>query len=309
MTVWVGIDVAKATLAVWVRPLDVGFTVSNDALGHRQLIARLREWAVERVVLEATGGYERAVLASLLAAALPSVRIAPHRARAFATALGRIAKSDPIDAAVLAHLAQVVPAPPAHAISPQQQQLQALVQRREQVVGQRDDERRRLGQAVLQEIRISLNRSVAYLQREIDRLNRALASAVQALDPKTVNTLRAVPGIGPITIATLLGFVPELGKLDRRQIAALVGVAPYNTDSGQRQGKRHIAGGRAKVRRVLYMATWSAIRTQDHLKTRYATLRARGKPAKVALVACMRVLLIALNAMLRDGTSWQMKTA
>lgn len=309
MTVWVGIDVAKATLAVWVRPVGVYFTVSNDAAGHRQLIVRLAAWPVERVVLEATGGYERAVLAALLAAQHPSVRIAPHRARAFATAVGRIAKTDPIDAAVLAHLAEVVHAPLAREISPQQQQLQALVQRREQVVGQRDDERRRLGQAVLKDIRASLTRSVAYLQREIDRLNRALAPAMQAMDRTTANALIGVPGIGPVTAATLLGFVPELGELDRRQIAALVGLAPYNTDSGQRQGPRRIRGGRANVRRGLYMATWSAIRTQTHLKARYAALRARGKPAKVALVACMRALLIAINAMLRDGTPWQIKAA
>lgn len=308
MKVWVGIDVAKATLAVWVRPVDVCFTLTNDAAGHRQLIARLRQWAVERIVLEATGGYEQGVLAALLAAHLSAVRLAPHRARAFATALGRRAKTDPIDAAILAHLAEVVHAPPARAISPQQQYLQALVHRREQVVSQRDDERRRLAQAIVKDIQASLTRSLAYLQREIERLDRALVPAMQAMNPTTAERLTRVPGIGPVTAATLLGFVPELGELDRRQIAALIGVAPYNIDSGQRQGKRRIGGGRANVRRVLYMATWSAIRTQAHFKTRYAALRARGKPAKVALIACMRVLLTALNAMLRDGINWQLKT-
>ena len=307
MTAWVGIDVAKATLAVWVRPADVSFSVANTAAGHRQLIARLREWTVERIALEATGGYEQAVLAALLAAGLSPVRIAPHRARAFATALGRHAKTDPIDAAVLAHLAEVVQAPLARAISPERQQLQALAHRRDQVVAQRDDERRRLAQAVIKDIRASIARSVAYLQREVERLTRALASAMQRVDPIATQRLLAVPGIGPITAATLLGFVPELGDLDRRQIAALVGVAPFNTDSGQRQGKRRIWGGRSHVRRGLYMATWSAIRTQAGLKARYAALLARGKPHKVALIACMRVLLTSLNAMLRDGTHWQAK--
>lgn len=309
MKVWVGIDVAKATLAVWIRPADVSFSVANTVAGHRQLIARLPEWTVERIALEATGGYEQAVLAALLAAGLSPVRIAPHRARAFATALGRHAKTDPIDAAVLAHLAEVVHAPPARAISPERQQLQALAHRRDQVVAQRDDERRRLAQAVLKDIRASLARSLAYLQREVERLTQTLAAALQAVDPIAADRLLEVPGIGPITAANLLGFVPELGELDRRQIAALVGVAPFNTDSGQRQGKRRIWGGRAHVRRGLYMATWSAIRTQPGLKARYAALLARGKPNKVALIACMRVLLISLNAMLRDGTHWQAKLA
>lgn len=307
MNAWVGIDVAKATLAVWARPMGVGFVVDNNEPGHRELVKRLREWPVVRVVLEATGGYERAVLAALLAADVPVERVAPHRARAFAVALNQRAKSDPIDAAVLAQFAETMPARTERQVPAAQQRLQALVQRREQVVGQRDDERRRQHQATEPFVRTSLQRLIAALDREIRRLDQALAKAAET-SPLAAQ-LRAVPGIGAVTAATLQACLPELGQLDRQQIAALVGVAPFNADSGQKNGTRRIAGGRARVRRVLYMATWTAIRHQSQLKARYASLRARGKPAKVALVACMRSLLVGLNAMLRDNTGWMPITA
>ena len=303
MRAWIGIDVAKATLAVWVRPLGLSFEVGNDAAGHRDLIDRLRQWPVERVVLEATGGYERGVLAALHAAKVPAERVAPHRVRGFATALGQRAKTDPIDAAVLAHFAEAMPAAPVRVLTSEQLQLQSLVQRREQLVGLRDDERRRQHQASDAFARASLQRVIATLQREIARLDQALAKAARAM-PNTTR-LRAVPGIGPVTAATLQACLPELGQLDRRQISALVGIAPFNADSGQKAGKRQISGGRARVRRVLYMAAWSAIRCQAHLKARYNALRERGKPAKVALVACMRSLLVGLNAMIRDRVEWR----
>jgi transposase len=307
MDAWVGIDVAKATLAVWVRPMGLGFEVGNNVAGHRELLERLREWPVVRVVLEATGGYERAVLTALLTAQVPVERVAAHRVRGFATALNQRAKSDPIDAAVLAHFAETMPARIERQLSPAQQHLQALVQRREQVVGERDDERRRQHQATDAFARASLRRVIAMLEREIRRLDQALTKAADA-SPAAAQ-LRAVPGIGAVTAATLQACLPELGQLDRRQIAALVGIAPFNADSGQKTGLRRIAGGRARVRRVLYMATWTAIRYQAQLKARYAALRARGKPAKVALVACMRSLLVGLNAMLRDNTAWRPITA
>lgn len=306
MSVFIGIDVAKATLAVAVRPGGERFAVGNDAAGHRTLVERLQGLQVERIVLEATGGYERAVLAAL-ADTWPVVRIAPHRARAFANAMGRIAKTDPIDAAMLAHLAEVIDAPPARVESPQQRLLQGLVQRREQLVQHRDDERRRLQQSSGRLVMASLNRQLRSLVADIARLDKAIAQAVADTDSPLARQLVAVPGIGPVTTATVVAFLPELGQLGRREIAALVGVAPYNVDSGQKQGKRRIRGGRANVRRVLYMATWSAIRTQADLKARYQALRERGKCAKVAVVACMRVFLVRLNAMVRDGTPWQMQ--
>ena len=305
MSVFVGIDVAKTTLAVALRPNGEIFEVANSPAGHRTLVQRLRKLPVERVLLEATGGYERAVMAALQAE-WPVVRVPPHRARSFATAMGRSAKTDPIDAAMLAHLAQVTDAPPTQPETPQQLRLQALVQRRSQVVQQRDDERRRLQQVQDQPLVVaSLKRVLRAQQVEVALLDKAIAVAMVEADGQRTDRLLAVPGIGPVTAATLIAFLPELGQIERRQIAALVGVAPYNADSGGKKGLRRIRGGRAGIRRVLYMATWSAIRAQPALQQRYQDLRARGKCAKVALVACMRSFLGQLNAMLRDGKSWQ----
>lgn len=304
MSVFVGIDVAKATLAVALRPSGEVFEVANSPAGHRALAQRLRKLTVERVLLEATGGYERAVMAALQAE-WPVVRVAPHRARSFATAMGRIAKTDPIDAAMLAHMAQVVDTPPAQPESPQQLRLQSF-QRRHQVVQQRDDERRRLQQVQDQPLVVaSLKRLLRAQQAEIALLDKAIAQAVAEADRQRADRLLAIPGVGPVTAATLIAFLPELGQIERRQIAALVGVAPYNADSGGKTGLRRIRGGRAGIRRVLYMATWSAIRAQPALNQRYQALRARGKCAKVALVACMRSFLGQINAMLRDGGQWQ----
>jgi transposase len=306
MSVFVGIDVAKATLAVALRPTGEHFEVANTPAGHRSLVKRLRKLPVERVLLEATGGYERAVMAALQQD-WPVVRVPPHRARAFARAMGRIAKTDPIDAAMLAHLAQVIDAPPAPVESPHQRLLQSLVQRRGQLVQQRDDERRRLQQMQEQPVIASLERQLRGLAAEIGLLDKAIARAMADADSERAERLRKVPGIGPVTAATLIAFLPELGQLERRQITALVGVAPYNADSGDKHGQRRIRGGRAGVRRVLYMATWSAIRNQPDLKGRYDALRARGKCAKVALVACMRTFLGRINAMVRDGTPWRLQ--
>ncbi|WP_425561924.1 IS110 family transposase, partial [Luteimonas lutimaris] len=290
MSVFVGIDVAKATLAVAMRPSGERLEVPNTAAGHQALARWLRQWPVERVLLEATGGYERAVMTALQRH-WPVVRVPPHRARAFAKAMGRLAKTDPIDAAMLAHLAQVIDASPTPVASAQQQRLQALVQRRGQLVQQRDDERRRLQQAGERPVIASLKRQLRSLVAEIATLDNAIAQAMAETDSSRSRQLRAVPGVGPVTAATLIAFLPELGRLGRRQIAALVGVAPYNADSGDKRGQRRIHGGRAGVRRILYMATWSAIRTQPDLKRRYQALRAAGKCAKVALVACMRTFL------------------
>jgi len=309
MSSFVGIDVSKATLAVAVRPAGSSLSFTNDAQGHRDLLQSLKGVSVSRIVLEATGGYERALLVALLDAGLPAVRVSPHRARAFATAMGRLAKSDPIDAAVLAHLAEVLDVGSTPAVSPKLQALRDLVQRREQLIQWRDGERRRVQQATSPFVRRSLQRSLVATQREIARCDREIAAALATVDLESSQRLLAVPGIGPVTTASLLAYVPELGALDRRQVAALVGLAPYNCDSGAHTGKRRIHGGRPRIRRVLYMAAWSAIRSQPDFKARYQALRQRGKCAKVALVACMRVLLIRINAMLRDKTEWKMAHA
>ncbi|WP_313507560.1 IS110 family transposase [Stutzerimonas nitrititolerans] len=305
MSSWVGIDVSKNTLAVWVRPSGVNFIVCNSSEGHQALLLNLADIQVERVLLEATGGYERAVMGCLVQAGHSVVRINPRRARAFAQAMGKLVKTDPVDACVLAHLAQVIEPSACQPVSLARDELQELVRRREQVVKLRDDERRRLTLARSGVVQESLQTNISQLNEQIARLNSAIEAAAHRTDNQLVKQLSAIAGIGPVTVASLLAYLPELGQLSRRQIAALAGLAPYNNDSGQHSGKRCIKGGRASIRRVLYMATWSVIRCHSSFGTRYASLRARGKCAKVALVACMRVLLIRLNAMVRDHSSWR----
>ncbi len=304
MTLWIGIDVAKATLAVCLWPQAKHYTFTNTAEGHAQLLALLHGQPVGNVLLEATGGYERAVLRALQAAGHPATRINPRRARAFAEAMGKTAKTDPIDAALLARMAELVQAP-SPALEPEREALRDLVQRREQLIQQRDDERRRLHQARLPQVRDDLIEHIGHLRQRIRRIARTIVQTQRQLDDDLSRRLLAVDGIGEVTTASVLAYLPELGRLDRRQIAALAGLAPYNVDSGQHSGQRRIRGGRAPLRRVLYMASWSVIRTQPDFKARYARLRQRGKCAKVAITACMRVLLTRLNAMARDRVEWR----
>lgn len=304
MTLWIGIDVAKDTLAVCVLPAQQHLTLPNTPQGHAQLLAHLQDQAVGNILLEATGGYERALIAAVIKAGKPLTRINPRRARAFALAMGKTAKTDPIDAALLARMAQLVVAP-SIASTPQRDALRALVQRREQLIEQRDSERRRLHQATEPLVREDLTGHIDQLRLRIRTISKAIVHAQRQLDDTLCQRLEAIPGVGPVTAASLMAYLPELGRLDRRQIAALAGLAPYNVDSGQHAGKRRIRGGRAAIRRVLYMACWSVIRTQDDFRLRYQRLRRLGKCAKVAITACMRVLLIRLNAMVRDNVEWK----
>lgn len=305
MTCWVGIDVAKDSLAVWLRPQGKSLSVSNDEVGHQQLVALFTEEKPGRIVLEATGGYERGVLHALSRAGHAVSRLNPTRVRAFATAMGKLAKTDPIDAAVLAHLAQTLEEAPSTVPSPERERLRELVQRREQLVSQRDDERRRLLQAKDALVRQCLEDAIKALKARIGSYDEAIAEAMTAVDSEQAQQLQQVKGVGPVTVAGLLAYLPELGQLNRRQVAALVGLARYNSDSGQKSGQRRIRGGRGMIRRILYMATWSVIRYQKDFSLRYHALREKGRCAKVALVACMRVLIVRLNAMVRDGTCWR----
>lgn len=305
MSLWIGIDVAKATLAVCLLPAQQHLTLPNTAEGHAQLLTHLHGQSVGNVLLEATGGYERAVMAALSKAGHAVTRINPRRARAFAIAMGKTAKTDPIDAALLARMAELIQAP-AIALEPERDLLRAWVQRREQLVEQRDSERRRLHQATEPLLREDLVGHIGQLCLRIRAINKTLVHVQRQLDHALCLRLEAIPGIGPVTAASLMAYLPELGHLDRRQIAALAGLAPYNVDSGQHTGKRRIRGGRPAIRRVLYMACWSVIRKQADFKLRYQRLRASGKAAKVALTACMRILLIRLNAMVRDHADWKM---
>lgn len=303
MSIWIGIDVAKASLAVHFHPQGQFLTVPNTLDGHAQLLAHLAGCKVGNVLLEATGGYERPVMHALTGARLPVTRINPRRARAFTQAMGKTAKTDPIDAAMLARMAELVVAE-RMVPSPDQEELRALVQRREQLVQQRDDDRRRLKQATHDRVREDLIESIGWLRKRIRVMAKEIVKRQQQVDHALADRLMAVPGIGKVTTASLLAYLPELGHLDRREIAALAGLAPYNVDSGQKSGKRRIRGGRAAIRKVLYMACWSVIRTQPDFRARYDRLRKQGKCAKLAITACMRVLLIRLNAMARDNSEW-----
>ena len=305
MISWLGIDVAKSTLSVWLHPQDVSFNIPNNSAGYAQLVEKLSDYDVQKTLLEATGGYERGVMTALRLAGFIVIRVNPRRARAFAQAIGKHAKTDPIDAQVLAQFAETLKAANPQMVSTQAQCLRALVQQRGRFVQQRDDDRRRIQQAELPQVIEALKSHIAFLKAQILDLEKAIKEAMQALDALKTTRLTSVKGIGTITAASLMAYLPELGELDRHQIAALAGLAPYNNDSGTFQGKRKICGGRSAVRRALYMSCWTVIRYDASFKARYEGLCSKGKSAKVALVACMRVLLIRLNAMLRDGTAWR----
>ena len=303
----VGIDVSKAALVIAVQPSGESWTSETTPAAIETVVARLRALAPTIVVVEATGGYERALVAACAAAGLPVAVVNPRQVRAFAQALGRTAKTDAVDAGVLAEFgARVQPA--ARAITdPETHALAALVTRRRQLLEMLGMEQRRLEHAPpTGRITRDLRNHIRWLERRIDDVDDEIGTAIQASPIWRVqeDLLRSVPGIGPTTAWTLLAELPELGRLDRRAIAALVGVAPFNCDSGQHRGQRHIWGGRASVRTSVYMAALSGARCNPVLRAFYRRLRDAGKPAKVALVATMRKLLTILNAMMKHQCRW-----
>jgi len=310
MSCYVGIDVAKATLDLALSvPHSLG-PFANDEAGHAALIAALTPLAPALIVLEATGGYERAVTVALAAAGLPVVVANPRQIRDFAKATGQLAKTDRLDAAVLAQFAQRVqpavrPVPDATA-----QELRDLVTRRRQLIDMLGQERNRLGLA-RGRVRRELQSHIRWLERRVHESDDDLRQAIEQSPVWRVrdDLLQGVPGVGPVVAQTLLATLPELGTLDRKQIAALVGVAPLNRDSGQWRGRRQVWGGRAPVRAVLYMATLVGVRHNPVLRAFYQRLRTLGKPPKVALVASMRKLLTILNAMLAHQTPWRPEPA
>ena len=304
---FVGIDVSKATRDVAVRPTGLTFRVANDPDGVADLIARLRPLAPARVVLEATGGYEAPAVAALQVAGLPVAAVNPRQARDFAKATGRLAKTDRIDAQAPAHLAEAIRPEPRPKVPAAQQALDALLTRRRQLVGMRVMEANRLPTATDPAVRAGLERHLAWLDEEVATADRLLAEAVAASPAWRAkdDLLRGLPGIGPVVSRTLLAALPELGTADGGRLAALVGLAPYADDSGTRRGSRHIRGGRAEVRRALFMAALSAARRAGPLKDFADRLRARGKKAKVVLIAVARKLLVIANAVLRTGQPWQ----
>ena len=303
---YVGIDVAKEMLDVALRPTGERWRVEHDAAGLEQLLARLQAPAPALIVLEATGGLELELVAALAAAALPVVVVNPRQTRDFARATGTLAKTDALDAAVLAHFAEAVRPPQRPLSDAQTQTLRQLLTRRRQLVVMRVAEGQRLTRAGAA-VRPGIEAHIAWLEQQLSALEAELRQALQQSPVwrERDALLRSVPGVGEQLSLTLLAELPELGRLDRRQAAALVGVAPFNRDSGRLRGRRTIWGGRARVRAVLYMGALSASRHNPLIRAFYQRLLAAGKPKKVALTACMRKLLVILNAMLKHHTPWR----
>jgi len=304
---FVGIDVAKDRLDVHLRPDGEVFTVARDGEGIEALAARLSALKPVLVVLEATGGFETVVAAALAAAGLPLAVVNPRQIRDFARATGRLAKTDPLDAAVIAHFAEAVRPQARSVASAEAQALGELVARRRQLIGMMTAERNRRRQLTTKRLIKGIDRILAVLQAQLTELEHDIGDAVRGTPAwrEKEDLLVSVPGIGQKIARTLIAELPELGSLDRHQVAALVGVAPFNRDSGKWRGRRSIAGGRAVVRSALYMSVLVSIRRKLPLAALYNRLRAAGKPAKVAIVACMRKLATILNAILRDKTPWQ----
>jgi transposase len=302
---YVGIDVAKDWLDVAVQPGGEPWRVGHDAAGLAALVARLDGLAPALVVLEASGGYERPVLAALTAAGLPAALVNPRQTRAFARATGQLAKTDRLDAQVLARFAQAVQ-PPARPVPPVETQvLAATLARRRHLLEMLAAEQNRRRTA-LPALRPHLDAHIAWLKGALKEIDGELERQIAA-DPawrERADLLRSAPGVGPVLAVTLLAELPELGRLGRRQLAKLVGVAPLADDSGNRRGKRTTWGGRVSVRCTLSMATMAAVRFNPAIRACYERLQAHGKPKAVALVACMRKLLTILNAMVRHGTAW-----
>jgi transposase len=303
---YVGIDVSKGRLDVAIGEQGECWDVGNDEKGILKLVERLKAVEPALIVLESTGGLEMGALASLYSAGLSVALVNPGRVREFAKSLGLLAKTDKIDARLLARFAEAIRPAPTCLPSQEEQLLSALIARRSQLIDFRTAELNRLVSAHTS-VQASIELLLNQLGEQISQLDRQVEQLISQNDDFTDKDeiLRSTPGIGPVSSAILIADLPELGRLDRKKIAALVGVAPFNDDSGYRRGKRRTKGGRAAIRKVLYMATISASRYNPKIKSFYEQLLKRGKLKKVALVACMRKLLTILNAMLRSRTPWR----
>lgn len=300
-----GIDVSKATLDVAVLPAGEVLQFANDANGIDELTKKLKSAAVDLVVMEATGGYETAVATALVGSGLRVAVVNPRQIRDFAKATGRLAKNDRIDAQVIAAFGRAIEPQIVRLPDEDARELEALLVRRRQLVAMRVQEMNRLG-LMQGAMRKRIKAHIDWLEKEIDKLDVDLTAGLRKSPAWRAKDelLRTAKGVGPVTSSTLLIALPELGQLDRRAIAALVGLAPFNRDSGVMRGRRSIYGGRSQVRSTLYMAATTAIRYNPVIRAYYERLKSRGKPHKVAMVACMRKMLTILNAMVRQSTPW-----
>lgn len=304
---FVGIDVSKATLDVAVLPTNEAWSLPNDERGIAEVVQRLRQLAPPTLVLmEATGGFERQALATIAAAGFPAMAINPRNVRDFAKSVGLLAKTDAIDARALALFADRIRPEWRPLPDEDTQALEAFIVRRRQVVEMITAEKNRHGATATSRVKKDIAEHIEWLERQLRITDRDLDQAIKksVIWKEKVDLLKSVPGVGRVMIATVLSQLPELGTLDRKQIAALVGVAPFNRDSGTLRGRRTTWGGRASVRGVLYMCALTAARCNPVIRAFYDRLRAAGKLPKVALVACMRKLLTILNIMLKNRTPW-----
>ena len=303
----VGIDVSKSMLDIAIHETGESWSGSNDVSGCAAVVPKLRQLKATRIVLEATGGFETLVSASLWAAELPVIEVNPRQVRDFAKAPGQLAKTDRIDARVLAHFAAAIEPPLRPGKSDEAQHLEALLARRRQIVEMLVAEKNRLANNRDHAVVKDLKHHIAWLERRLkssdDELQRVLKASPAWRERDDL--LRSTPGVGPVLSLTLLAQLPELGQLNRREIAKLVGLAPFNRDSGKWRGSRHIWGGRAAVRSPLFMATLCAIRINPTIRCFYQRLIKAGKAPKVAITACMRKLLTILNFMIKTQTSWR----
>jgi transposase len=307
---FVGVDVSKASLEIAVRPDGERWSTANDEREMPSLVERLRQIGPTLIVVEATGGLQTLVVAELSMAGLPVAVVNPRQARDFAKATGRLAKTDPIDASVLAHFAQAIRPEVRELKDEETQLLTALMSRRRQIVDMLTAEKNRLSVSP-KGVRKEIQKHIEWLEARVQLMNRQISDAIKKSPVwrEKDRILRSTPGVGPVLSVSLLAGVPELGKLNRQKLAALVGVAPLNRDSGLFKGTRKVWGGRAQVRAVLYMAAVSATRANPVIRAFYQRLIAAGKKPKVAITACMRRLLSILNVMIKNGRRWQEKEA
>jgi transposase len=308
---FVGIDVSKSTLDVSIEPIGQMLHVTYDEAGISQAVSCLKEVNPTLIVMEATGGLEVRIATELVSKGLPVAVINPRQARDFAKATGRLAKTDRVDAAMLATFAKAI-RPQARPLKDEDAiALNDMVSRRRQLIDMRVQETLRLGTAASKPLQKNLNKHIAWLDKRITEIDNDLTKRLRGSDVWRTkdDLLRGIPGVGAVTTLTMLAKCPELGTLNRREIAALTGVAPLANDSGKHRGKRFIWGGRADVRAVLYMAAVAAIRCNEPIKAFAERLKKAGKPPKVVIVACMRKLLTIMNSMLKNNAPWNPKFA
>ena len=304
----IGVDTGKTQLDIYIRPLDIFFSVSNDEKGIKKAITEIRKYKPTRIIIEATGRLEHAFIMACSKANLPFVVANPAHIKKFAGAIGRLAKTDKLDAQLIAHFGEAIK-PPLSALKPENMQLMSdLLSRRRQLMTMQTMEKNRL-QIMPKEITNSIKPMLTALKNQIEKIDNKLAKLIKECDEyKAKNDIiQSMPGVGNVVAFNLLSDMPELGYISNKQASALIGAAPINKESGIYEGRRMIRGGRPKIRTVMYMAMMSAIQCNPVFKATYQRLLAAGKPKKVAIIACVRKMIVILNSMVRDGVMWDPK--